>query len=59
MPYRDCDYTTECFRAQALEAKKRAERGDGAIALDWRRIANIYDELADVMEKWSRLQRSR
>jgi hypothetical protein len=43
------------LRAQAFDAKERAQRWDGTIGLDWRRIANIYDTLADCMEYWSKV----
>jgi hypothetical protein len=45
----------ERLRAQAFDAKARAQRWDGTIGLDWRRIANIYDTLADCMEHCSKL----
>jgi hypothetical protein len=43
----------ERYRAQALEARKRAENWDGlSVGLDWESIARSYEELAEKMEHW-------
>ena len=41
-----------CF--PILIAKNHAKSEGGTIGLAWRRVANKYGELADVMEKWAR-----
>jgi hypothetical protein len=43
----------ERYRAQAVDARKRAQTWDGlAIGMDWDRIAESYEELAEKLERW-------